>query len=336
MQGFVMVSTRSIRAVLPVVGLAMASLGAAPAWAAVPPYSLVGSFPLQADAWDILPDGRVIALNGTTISAQSGPNQAAFATLGNLPAGSVASFGASFLRMSPDGQRLAVGDNNFGPGARVHIVGLASLSPGGVATTQSVACPNFDAQWADNARLLITGLGTSSSLFSLDAGTLATRTLVNNIGDGSGGITFRDDAVYTGVGYDFTGATTGQIRRFDLSALLASPTPTDFSAGTNVATILSASSLGFDRFGNLLGGGADYSNFPDVLGYARVVDLSGGPSLTLAPAGTGTPYAVRFNSATDELLVVANGTAYRYAVPSAPTLGALALGGLIAGRRRRA
>lgn len=335
-----MCSARSLVAAPVAVGcslFALAFAGPPTADAAIPPYTLVGSFPLAADAWDILPDGRVITLKGLTLSAQTLPNSGTFAPIGSLAAATVSSFGASFLRVSPDGSRLAIGDNNFGSGARVHFVSSAALNTSAASPTTSVLLGNYDAVWSGPAELLVTGFGSSSQLARVDADALTTRTLITNIGDGSGGVALLGSQVFTAIGFDAGGITTGRIRSFDLPSLIAAVTPANFATGSPVATILSGASLGFDRFGNLLGGGADYSNFPATIGYASVIDFAspGQPRLDLFPAGADRPYSVRFDSATDELLVVAGGTAYRYAVPTPAAAMPLALAGLVAHRRRR-
>ena len=304
------------------------------AHAAIPPYTLVGSFPVSG-TWDLLPDGRVISISGTTISAQTAPNATTYAPLGSVPAGTVASFGASFLRVSPDGTRAAIGDNVFSAAAKVHFVPLAGLNTSGPTATTSVTVGNYAAAWSSNSTLYVSGFGTASQLFRVNADALTATTVVTNIGDGSGGVTIAGNTVFTGIGYDAAGVTTGQIRGFSLPALATTASPVNFSTGAFAATILSAASLDTDRFGNLLAAGADFSNFPAVTGYASVLDLPGSARLDLAPAGTGRSYRVRFNQATDELLVVTGGTAYRYAVPAPAALAPLAAAGLVAIRRRR-
>jgi hypothetical protein len=320
-----------------VVGLSLPLSFLTPAASAstIPAYTLVGSFPLSGSAWDILPDGRVVSISGSTISAQTAPNAGTFAPIGSVPAGTVASFGASFLRASPDGSRLAIGDNVFGAGARVHFVSTAALNTAAPTPTTSILSGNYDADWASNSVLYVSGFGTGSQVFRIDADALTTRTVITGIGDGSGGVAVSGGTLYTGIGFDAGGTTTGQIRGFDLAALDSAITPVNFAAGAFAATILSAASLDTDRFGNLLAAGADFSAFPAVTGYASVLDLPGGNRLDLSPAGTGRSYRVRFNHATDELLVVSGGTAYRYAVPAPGAAAALAAASLLAARRRR-
>lgn len=318
-------------------GLALFMVSAPEAHAAgnIPPYTLVGQFPLSADAWDLTPDGRVLRIVGSTLSVQDAPGGGTYSPIGGIAPGLVNSFGASFLRLAPDGVRVAIGDNNFGPGARVLIADLTAGGPGPIPTV-SVACPNADAAWADNLTLYVSGYGTDSQLNRVNTGALTAQVVVSNIGDGSGGVAIRGGSLYTGIGFDF-GDQTGDVRSFDLATLAGLASPVGFGAGSFVANALSASSLGFDALGNLLVGGGDFFSASPDFGYAAVMDTaSAGPArLELSPAGGFAYYGVRFNAAMNELLVVGDGTAYRYAAPGPGGVGVLVLAGCVAARRRR-
>ncbi len=318
--------------VLPLVSRAARGAGS------IPPYALVGTFPLAASAWDLTADGRVMRIVGDTLSVQDAPNAPTYSPIGSVAPGLVGSFGASFLRIAPDGFRVAIGDNNFGPGARVHIANTASAAPGPFPTA-SIAAPNADAAWADNQTLYVSGYGAGSQLSRLDTAALTSQTVISGIGDGSGGVAVRAGLLYTGIGFDF-GAATGDIRSFNHSTLANAATPVAFSTGTLITNALSASSLGFDPVGNLLVGGGDFFSGSPDFGYAAVIDAAsppstGQPRLELSPAGPNAFYAIRFNTATDELVVVADGTAYRYAVPAPGAAAALAFLLPLASRRRR-
>ncbi|MCA3004442.1 MAG: hypothetical protein ACK51N_03890 [bacterium] len=311
--------------------------------AQIPNYTLVGQFPLLTggDGWDVGPDGRVVQMRGNQVWRQDAPGGSSYSLLGTVPAGAVSPFGTSFVRVSPAGGTLAFGDNNFGSGARVHFVGLDTLSVSAPAATASVLSGSFDAAWDGNA-LYVTGAGSdfvpyvNRITFTNVTGTPVSTTIITGIGGGSGGVAIFGSQLVTGVGFGGPGLPTGQVRAFDLLAVNASPSPTPFTAGAVVGSFLSASPLGYDRFGNLLAGGGDAFGGSTDIGYAAVVNpASPGEFLRLSPAGTSVTYGVRFNAFTDELLVTAGGIAYRYAVPGPAAAGLLLLAGLTAARRRR-
>lgn len=314
--------------------------------ATIPAYTPVGSFALPSGPWDLLPDGRILQLRGNDVFRQDALNASTYTRVGGFAPGSFPNFGSgpspAFLRVSPDGARLAVGNNQFNANNAVLVGNLADLSTSANLPVSSLAAPNFDAAWDGNGRLYVTG-GDASTFASVltrvdidpPAGPTSTR-VITGIGNGSGGVTVRNGTLYTGVGFSF-GTNTGEVRAFDAATLAAANSPVAFSTGTFTADILSGASLGFDRFGNLLIGGGDaFSSSPDF-GYAAVVDLADPLNpLRLSPAGTQVgSYRIAFNTATDELLVAASGAAYRYAIPAPATAATLALGGLLACRRRR-
>lgn len=328
---------------------------AAPAAADLPEYHLVGSFavPLQASAggaWDIMPDGRIAVMDGGQILVQDALNASTYSALGSVDAGVISSFGASFLRFSPDGSRLAIGDNNFGSSASVLIVDTAALSPAGPAPYTSVVAANLDAAWADNNTLFVNGFGATSHLSRIDADALTATMVIDGIGQGSGGIVIDGTHVYQAIGFDTSsgGEPTGQVRAFALADLLSTDIAVDYANGIAVADALSGSPLGLDAFGNLLIGGGDFFAGSNDFGYAAVVDgdaillaLAGAgmapdeAELRLSPAGANAAYSIAYNRATDELLVIAEGTAYRYAVPAPGAATALGIAVLLCGRRRR-
>lgn len=313
--------------------------------AAIPAYTLAGQYALPGAggnagvAWDVGPDGRVWGIVGNTIVRQSAPNASTYDTLGSVAPGTVASFGAIFLRLSPDGSTIALGDNNFGAGATVHFLNTASLSTGGSTPTSSIHCDNFHAAWSGN-QLYVSGAGSDfvpivSRIDASNLGSLSRQTVITGAGLGSGGVAIRGSTLFTAVGFGFAPQPTGQIRSFDLAALSGAP-PAAFSSGTFVATILSASPLAFDGWGNLLAGGGDAFSGTSETGYAAVVDLSDPLNmLRLSPAGTNELYGVAFNAVTNELLVTTGGVAYRYAVPSPASAMVCTVGLLLLNSRRR-
>lgn len=308
------------------------------AHAATPNYALVGSFPLPrsssfvpADPFDVLPDGRIVQMRGEDLWLQTAVNAGTYARVGSLPAGAVSAIGPSFIKVSPDGSRLAVGDNNFTPASQVvHVLDLASLDPL-APTTPSVSVPalNFDGHWTSNGSLVVTGgdfFVGSSVVTRIDLGLAPAATVViDGIGSGSGGITTIGSTLYVGVGFGFGATPSGQVRSFDLASIATSTAATSFTSAPVLTQTLSAFPLRADGLGNLLIGGGDSFASPPLLGYAAVMDPADPANpLLLSPAGPDALYSIDFNPFTNELLVIADGVAYRYAVP-APGAIAMAL-----------
>lgn len=320
--------------------------------AAGPGYTLVGSYALPAgtSVFDLLPDGRAIALVGGELRAQAAPNSTSFSTIGAFNPSLLNSFGPSFLRVSPGGTRIAIGDGNFGGTANVLLLDSAALNPSAPSTAAIIPSANFDGRWLDESTLFVSGATFGDSLVNrIDAASLTSSTVIAGIGGGSGGVAFRGGSLITGAGFDFdpgVGVETGDLRAFDLAALSGSGAALDFaSAGAPLGRVLSAASLGFDDLGNLLVGGGDFSG---ENGFAAVIDglrvseaFSGGPLVSsadgqqLAPAGPQY-YGITSSAATGELLVRAFGTdtIYRYAVP-APAGAVMLISSLVWGSRRR-
>ena len=244
----------------------------APASAAIPAYTLVGSYSKavgsggEGAAFDVDAQGRMVIMNGNQIYRQDAVNGSAFSPIGSVPAGFVDSFsGASFIRFSPDGTRLAIGNGVFGAGGRVGVVGVAGLSTAGSSPIMWTPMDNFLATWADNQTLLVSGGAGVGAVFSpADNSAISGRVIINGIDGASGGVAFNGTHIFAGNGFDFSpgsGSNTGEIRTIPLATALASPTPIDFEAGGGgmapIARVLSASPMEFDPFGNLLVGGGD-------------------------------------------------------------------------------
>lgn len=304
-------------------------------------YQFVGSFASPGGSFDVGPDGRVYTLVGRTILRQDAVHAATFSPIAELPAGSVASFGASFVRFSGDGSRLAVGDGEFSAAASVRILNSSGFAAAPVGSTPAsvlgtIVSPNFDAAW-DGDRLYVTGARSTDFVPIVNridtAGAAVAETVITGIGLGSGGVALRGGQLYTGSGF----LPTGETRRFDLASL-SPATPAAFAGGALIGSFLSASPLDFDGFGQLLVGGGDSFGGTSEIGYAAVVDLSDPANfLRLSPAGTQTTYSPMYNPATGEVLVYDNNTRifHRYAIPAPSAAAILCLAGLVRARRRR-
>lgn len=329
--------------------------------AAIPDYALVGSFQLPAavSAYDVLPDGRLITIVGDDIFTQDSPNTSSWSHAGSVAPGLISFFGASFIRVSPDAATIAIGDNNFGPGAMVHLFSAAALDPmNPAAPSASFTSSNLDAHWAGTSTLFVTGATAGGEVTLIDLSSNSARTVLNNIGLSAGGVTVRGGSLFIGNGFDLSGST-GDVRAFDLATITSAVTPIDYESpgggGITVARALSGASLDFDPFGNLLVGGGDLFGGSNDFGSAAVIDsvaidaaLLGGPvapdsaELRLTPGSPFDSYFTRFNHATNELLITVFDnstfspglTVYRYAIPSPPAALIVVL--VLALRRRRA
>ena len=268
-------------------------------------YQKIGTFSLPAGAamFDALPDGRLITLSGATVYLETEPGAGTFAAAGNLAGADFPSFGAAFLRVSPDGTRFAVGNNggsSFGT-FRVGVFTVATLSGAWFAAT------HYDATWIDNQRLAITAGDFGSPAYVTVLDTISpdplnpdNRTIIVGIGGASGGIAFDNQGnLYTGNGFVGAGPSgTGAIKAFLNSlwesAYASGPALNFESQGTLIVDILSASPLDFDAEGNLLVGGGDFSvssetDYIAVVRAAAIASTLGGNG----PVNTGDPAQVR-------------------------------------------
>lgn len=302
------------------------------AQAAPPAYISAGSYllPSGSSAFNDGADGRLVCVTETgAVVRQGAVNGAAYSPLGSLPAGTVPSFGAGFLKISPDGARLAIGDN--GAANQVHFVPIASLNTGGPTVPQTISVANFDGAWADNGTFYVNGspgFGTPPSLYRVNITTNAVAAVVSNIGDGSGGVATRSGRVYTAVGFDAGGLLDGQVRSFDVATLNAAGSAVAFSTGMLATQASTGNSLDFDAAGNIIEAG---------FGGVTLVDLSTAQRYDLPGLSSTGFYSAIYNDFTHEILVRDFGsqTVLRYAVPAPATTALLGLSGILAARRRR-
>lgn len=335
---------------------AAAAAALSPASSAGVNYTLAGSFALAdgLSSVDALADGRLIGVRADgALLAQTSVNASSWAQVGAIDAALLNEFGPSFLAVNGAGTRLAIGDGNFGAGASVLLLDIAALDPMSVSAVASVATPNFAGRWSGDDTLYVTGAADfSGSLVSeLDARSLASRVVVNDIQGGSGGVATDGTWLYTGNGFDFddmSGSETGEVRAFRLADLAGGPVSFE-QGGLPVADALSAGSLAVDSLGNLVIGGADFapggeSGFVSVVGSGPLADALLGAGVVpdsleamFDPSnGSAFAYSVLFNAATNETVAIADGVAYRFTIPApgAAPLGLLACA-VFAPRRRR-
>lgn len=300
-----------------------------------------GSVTGPGGTFDLLADGRVVAVVGDSIVAESSRGSGVYYTIGSLPEGSISPFGASFLAVSPDGSRIAIGDGGFGA-ARVHVINTADLN-GGPVTPYSLSQENYSATWIDGNRLAVS-YGNPSTFFGeiavVDIVDASSKTIIT-VGGASAGIAIDNLGNFiTGNGFDYLpgyGSSTGEMRAFTESevneVLRNGSDPLDFeSRGMLLGGALSAGSLEFDEFGNLFVGGADFGtgqvDFFALFTADQYADaLLGVDPLQVGLAFVDDPsadpfssYIARYNAVTDEWLVsdFGNFVLYRYGVIPVP------------------
>ena len=320
-----------------------------------------GSFITVGDA---LPDGRILSTTGDGVYLETGVGTGSFELVSTLDTGL---FGGTpdpaFLRISPDGSRIALGGGFNKPLAVFNTAELGSAgAPSfiGASNADHFAINHFDAAWLDNNQLAITagnfGNPAFVSLLDVTSDTLApvNPVIINNINGASGGITF-DTAgrLYTGNGFGSGPpySDTGWIKIFDPTDWTTA-TPADFETdGVFLGDILSAGSMSMDTEGNLFVGGGDFTE--GQTGYMGVVsaqaitnalngfgpvDINDPLSLSrLDPIGNGLGFfGSSFNPATGELYVT-DGATWWATAPSPGPAAALVIPALgVSWRRKRA
>ncbi len=292
-------------------------------------YRLAGAIvlPDASGPYDALPDGRLIALAGADVYVETGVASRVFSSLGTLGGADIASFGAAFIRISPDGTKIAVG-NNGGSTFSDFKIGVLDL---GTLTGTWFTANHFDARWIDGTQLAVAASdytnGSSVTVLdttSVDPANPTNPAIVSNIGGASGGIAFdASGRLFVGNGYTSIGPSgTGAVKVFEQaawSAALSGGTSIDFEAeGVLVVDVLGASPLGFDNEGNLYVGGADAAPDDDSVALVNALAianaLAGGGAVDAGnpvqvrrfdplPANDFNFYSAGYNPVTGELFV---------------------------------
>jgi hypothetical protein len=219
--------------------------------------------------FDALPDGRLVVTDGTTVWLETNVGVRTFTSIGVFTNPNL----AGFVRISPSGRRAAIVSSD---GKTVTVFNPILVVVERVFQTN--CSTSFDSEWIDDNRLAVTisevGQGTLLKIFNINDG--AQTTILRNLGDASGGVTFDPASrfLYAGVGYLSTpDPKIGLVKAFPESQWSVPPiNGIDFDAsGTPVVNFLSASFLGFDKFGDLYIGGGDAFGGTGDFDYAAVV-----------------------------------------------------------------
>ncbi len=312
-------------------------------YADAPQLAFTGSQNGPGGVWDVTSTGQIVSIVGDSIYIETSSGSGIYDTIGLLPSGTIAPWGASFIELSPDGSQIAFGDNYFGTG-HIYTVGLSDLN-GGIISPTGYLHENYDAAWMNNGQIALsygnpdTFLG-EIAILDLTSGI---STSVVTIGGASSGVALSSDgSLLIGNGFDMLpgGSETGEIRSFDnrtLDLVLNGDRGIlDFETeGTLIADLLSAANFRFDTEGNFFVGGGDFFGGSGDFEYFALLDndavadaiLGNGPVLT-SDMFTDDPnselsslYSARYSEATDEWLISSfpfggTQTIYRYAIPS--------------------
>lgn len=272
-------------------------------------------------AFDVLADGRIVAI--ATDDADSAPQNFSsgtphlfvesavgsrdFQSVGMLPLPGAASpelwpdFGASFLSVSPSGDRVAVGNNN----GRVGVFSTTGLQVGGpVPTVDWFQTDHFQGGWIDEQSLM---LSNTSGVIALNSAT-GTETLIVDGFVASAGVALDGDGNLLAA--DGFGADAGLVRRFERSVweeALNSGAPLSFAAGEDITRFSSAASLDIDAEGNLLVGGGRFDLPLSQSNGIAVIRPEDGAQRIFDPNdvdnANGNFYTVRSNPVTGEVYV---------------------------------
>jgi hypothetical protein len=330
-------------------------------------YQAAGSFTLPGStvALDSLPDGRILTVVGSSVFRETASGSRVFTNLGALPNADIPSFGAAFVRASPDGTKIAVG-NNGGASFANYKVGVFTIA--GLAGTWFSA-NHLDAAWIDNRFLAVTAgnFGSPAFVTALDTtspnpASPSNVTIVTNIGGASGGIAFDAGGnLYSANGFTSSGPSqTGAVYAIlsaSWHAALSGGTPPNFeSQGIPIVDLLSGDPLGFDAAGDLVVGGGNSFSPPIDDNYFAIVRasavqqaLAGGGLISTSDTtkvmkldpdpGADSVYAVDVNRARTDIYAVSSGSATAYVyhgtatapeVPAVPPAGVALLSAALA------
>ncbi len=197
----------------------------------------------------------------------------------------------SFVKVSPDGAKIALGTGFWKPLYVFPTSALSAIEPpdvGRASGSKAFDVTYYDAAWRDS-RYLFLNTGTfdgspGSAVLAVDTEapepSTAVRLIIANIPGASGSVAFdRHGNLVTGNGYTYSSESdTGQLKIWSAAdiatTLKTEPAPLDYLGTGHVLAdhVLSAAWLGVDSDNNLHVGGGDAFGGSGDFGYAALVD----------------------------------------------------------------
>ncbi|MEI9948807.1 MAG: hypothetical protein WDO74_07440 [Pseudomonadota bacterium] len=228
--------------------------------------------------------GRFLAATGRTIYLQK--NFGADLWLPVATLGAEDRMDPCFIKISPDGTKIALGSGAYKPLFIFDTALLSVSSPPNLRTTAGVKIwdeNTYDGAWRGNRYLFINaGTTAGSEIYAVDSDgtTGAPIPILPDIPGASGGVAF-DAAgdLVTGIGYAYTeDAPTGQLKIWPAASVDAALSGSELAYLTTgkllIEGALSAASLGFDTSGDLYVGGGDAFGGSGHYGYAGLISAS--------------------------------------------------------------
>ena len=229
-------------------------------------------------------------------------------TIVNAYPAELGSMDPSFIKVSPDGDKIALGMGWGQPLLIIDVSALDTDSPpllngsdgltpiSGVKEWTSSSVQYYDAEWVDNDRLAMnadygwdpdeqTGTGSQVDILDVTDESNTRVTVIGNIGVGNTGGASADVTIdlegniITGNGYDYgDDSHTGELMMFsidDWENAYDSGIALDYQGDEGhllANNVLSAAQLGVDKDNNLhVGGGSWLGTVGDELGYAAII-----------------------------------------------------------------
>jgi len=256
------------------------------------------SFETWCCMFDTLPDGRLVIANGLSIYLETTYQSGVFNVAATIPISS----DASFLKVSPDGTKIAFG---IGYGSPLIVFDVSLLDPsdplqlftadgeGNYTPISGVSLFNvehYDAVWWDDVHLLINteaGGWDNSIIGALNVSTGNGLSIITGFPGASGGVCLDNyNNLITGIGKNFSeDVYTGNIYAYPAStiqAIIDGGSSISYSDGTFLCKTLSAGHMIVDQNNCLFVGGGDFvgvgmgsgsASNPNIIGHIEKFQL---------------------------------------------------------------